>query len=144
MDSRSAKLRWGRCLASGFLRPLAGAGPRHAELRAGEPRAELRRRKGLVVPEGREALERGERGEGDAGVVQMVDMGGRLVLFYIWARWTGTDSFEGDNKWAPWRSTTPQRGRLPGRAWGKEHLGTAVPARSTRDVAGPQGVGDGH
>ena len=93
MDSRSAKLRWGRCLASGFLQPLARAGPRHAELRAGEPRAELCRRKGLVVPEGREALERRERGKGDAGVVQMAGMGGRLVLFCIVGKMDGDMQF---------------------------------------------------
>jgi hypothetical protein len=29
-----------------------------------------------------------------------------------WARWTGIGSFEGDDKWAPWRSAMPQRGRL--------------------------------
>jgi hypothetical protein len=86
MDNRSAKLKWGRCLTLRFLQSLAGAGPRHAELCAGEPRAELRRRKGLVVPEGREALERRERGEGDAGVVQMVGMGGRLALFCIMSK----------------------------------------------------------
>jgi hypothetical protein len=32
---------------------------------------------------GKEALERRERGEGDAGVVQMAGMGGRLALFCI-------------------------------------------------------------
>jgi hypothetical protein len=93
---------------------------------AGEPRAKLRRLKGLVVPEGKEALERRERGEGVAGVVQMVGMGGRLVLFCIWerwtaswARWTGIGSFEGDDKWDPWRSATLRRGRLPGRSRGQ-------------------------
>jgi hypothetical protein len=65
-------------LALGFLQLLARAGPRHAELRAGEPSEELRRQKGLVVPEGREALER-KRGEGDAGIVQMADMHGWAV-----------------------------------------------------------------
>ena len=57
------------------------ATPRRAVRRRAKGRAAPR--KGLVVPEGREALERRERGEGDAGVVQMAGMGGRLALFCI-------------------------------------------------------------
>jgi hypothetical protein len=143
MDNRSAKLRWGRCLASGFLQPLAGAGPRHVELRAGEQMVELCRREGLVKPEGAThglggARERGAGRGRCRGCSNGRHGWGGCHFSASWARWTRIDGLREMTNGPHGAVPRPGGGDCPVGPKGREWLGTAVPARLTSGGAEPR------
>jgi hypothetical protein len=135
MDNSSAKLRWGRCLASGFLQPLVGAG--------GKQMVELCRREGLVKPEGAThglggARERGAGRGRCRGCSNGRHGWGGWRFSASWARWTRIGGLRGMTNGPHGAVPRPSGGDCPVGPKGREWLGAAVPACLTSDGAEPR------